>query len=105
MQWLAWIVDCFSKVCLEVRPRAQVAMVAGTFPSTRTCSEVDKFGIMDDSDCLSRAWRHSDNSSGTTRNEHDRHRMDASSKTDERALGVALTPNGKRSNQDNSIPT
>ncbi|KAH6924466.1 hypothetical protein HPB50_018313 [Hyalomma asiaticum] len=31
MRWLARIVDCFSEVCLEVRPRAQVAMVAEMF--------------------------------------------------------------------------
>lgn len=38
MRWPARIADCFGEVCLQVRPRAQVAMVAGTFPSTpRTC--------------------------------------------------------------------
>ncbi|KAH6948706.1 hypothetical protein HPB50_025920 [Hyalomma asiaticum] len=34
MRWPTWIADCFGEVCLQVRPRAQVAMVAGTFPST-----------------------------------------------------------------------
>ncbi|KAH6920852.1 hypothetical protein HPB50_028160 [Hyalomma asiaticum] len=34
MRWPARIADCFGEVCLQVRPRAQVAMVAGTFPST-----------------------------------------------------------------------
>ncbi|KAH6935178.1 hypothetical protein HPB50_004334 [Hyalomma asiaticum] len=34
MRWPARIADCFGTVCLPVRPRAQVAMVAGTFAST-----------------------------------------------------------------------
>ncbi|KAH6925965.1 hypothetical protein HPB50_012775 [Hyalomma asiaticum] len=34
MRWPARIAECFGEVCLQVRPRAQVAMVAGTFPST-----------------------------------------------------------------------
>ncbi|KAH6935176.1 hypothetical protein HPB50_004332 [Hyalomma asiaticum] len=34
MRWPAQIADCFGEVCLQVRRRAQVATVAGTFPST-----------------------------------------------------------------------
>ncbi|KAH6925966.1 hypothetical protein HPB50_012776 [Hyalomma asiaticum] len=34
MPWPARIAESFGEACLQVRPRAQVAMVPGTFPST-----------------------------------------------------------------------